>query len=463
MKKGEKDMTKGAILPQILLFALPLILGQLFQQLYNTFDTWCVGNFVGKNSFSAVGTVGSITNMLIGFAGGFSTGAGVIISQYYGSGDKENVRKSVHTFILFMFILSIALSLLGVALTPFLIKIIKAPPEVAKEEYIYLTIYFSGISGLLLYNMGSAIFRAVGNSKLPFIFLVVSACLNIIMDLVFVIVLKMGTSGVALATIISQAISALLVLGALKITQSQVSFKFRELKINWKILSRIIFIGLPSAIQMAVTAFSNVFVQSYINQFGADVMGGWTAYNKVDQIIFLPMQCMGLAAMTFVGQNYGAGNIKRAKRGADISLLSALTSTLILVVPVITLAPHVVTFFINGEDEVIKYGTLFLRMLSPFYLLCCFNQVYSNALRGIGRSKEPMYVMLFSFVVARQIYLFVVSRFISNTIIPIAFGYPFGWLLCSTIITITYFISFRKEEKRLREDNRNTLEESDGI
>ena len=456
-------MTKGAILPQILLFALPLILGQLFQQLYNTFDTWCVGNFVGKNSFSAVGTVGSITNMLIGFAGGFSTGAGVVISQYYGSGDKENVRKSVHTFILFMFILSIALSLLGVALTPFLIKIIKAPPEVAKEEYIYLTIYFSGISGLLLYNMGSAIFRAVGNSKLPFIFLVVSACLNIIMDLVFVIVLKMGTSGVALATIISQAISALLVLGALKITQSQVSFKFRELKINWKILSRIIFIGLPSAIQMAVTAFSNVFVQSYINQFGADVMGGWTAYNKVDQIIFLPMQCMGLAAMTFVGQNYGAGNIKRAKRGADISLLSALTSTLILVVPVITLAPHVVTFFINGEDEVIKYGTLFLRMLSPFYLLCCFNQVYSNALRGIGRSKEPMYVMLFSFVVARQIYLFVVSRFISNTIIPIAFGYPFGWLLCSTIITITYFISFRKEEKRLREDNRNTLEESDGI
>ena len=463
MKKGEKDMTKGDILPQILLFTLPLILGQLFQQLYNTFDTWCVGNFVGKNSFSAVGTVGSITNMLIGFAGGFSTGAGVVISQYYGAGDKENVRKSVHTFILFMFILSIALSLLGVALTPFLIKIIKAPPEVAKEEYIYLTIYFSGISGLLLYNMGSAIFRAVGNSRLPFIFLVVSACLNIIMDLAFVIVLKMGTSGVALATIISQAISALLVLGALKITKSQVSFRFRELKINWKILSRIIFIGLPSAIQMAVTAFSNVFVQSYINQFGADVMGGWTAYNKVDQVLFLPMQCMGLAAMTFVGQNYGAGNIKRAKRGADISLLSALTSTLILVVPVITLAPHVVAFFINGEDEVIKYGTLFLKMLSPFYLLCCFNQVYSNALRGIGRSKEPMYVMLFSFVAARQIYLFVVSRFISNTIIPIAFGYPFGWLLCSTIITITYFISFRKEEKRLREDNRNTLEESDGI
>ena len=452
MKKGEKDMTKGAILPQILFFALPLILGQLFQQLYNTFDTWCVGNFVGKNSFSAVGTVGSITNMLIGFAGGFSTGAGVVISQYYGAGDKENVRRSVHTFILFMIILSLFLSIMGVALTPLLIKIIKAPPEVAKEQYSYLTIYFTGISGLLLYNMGSAIFRAVGNSKLPFAFLVVSAFLNIVMDLIFVIVLKLGTGGVALATIISQAISAILVIGALKMTKSPVSFTFRELKINWKILSRIIFIGLPSAIQMAVTSFSNVFVQSYINQFGADVMGGWTAYNKVDQIIFLPMQCMGLASMTFVGQNYGAGNIKRAKKGADIALLAALTSTLILIIPVVTLAPQVVHFFIAGEEEVINYGTLFLRMLSPFYLLCCFNQVYSNALRGIGRSKEPMYVMLFSFVFARQIYLFVVSRFISNTIVPIALGYPFGWILCSTIITITYLISFKKEERKLRED-----------
>lgn len=456
MKKGDMDMTKGAILPQILIFALPLILGQLFQQLYNTFDTWCVGNFVGKNSFSAVGTVGSITNMLIGFAGGFSTGAGVVISQYYGAGDKEKVRKSVYTSILFMAVLSAALSILGVALTPFLIRIIKAPPEVAAEEYIYLTIYFSGITGLLLYNMGSAIFRAVGNSRLPFIFLIVSSLMNITLDLVFVIALKMGTSGVAYATIISQGASAILVFIALKKTKSQVSFRFRELRIDWKILSRIIFIGLPSAIQMAVTSFSNVFVQSYINQFGADVMGGWTAYNKVDQLLFLPMQCMGLAGMTFVAQNYGADNIKRAKRGADITLVSAVTTTLVLVIPITVLAPQVVRFFINGE-EVIEYGTLFLRLLSPFYVLCCFNQVYSNALRGIGRSKTPMYVLLFSFVLARQIYLYIVSNYISNTIIPIAMGYPFGWILCSSIITVSYLVSFKKEEKKLCKDNGDCL------
>ena len=266
----------------------------------------------------------------------------------------------------------------------------------------------------------------------------------------------MGTGGVAYATIISQGASAILVFIALKKTKSQVSFRFRELRIDWKILSRIIFIGLPSAIQMAVTSFSNVFVQSYINQFGADVMGGWTAYNKVDQLLFLPMQCMGLAGMTFVAQNYGADNIKRAKRGADITLVSAVTTTLVLVIPIIVLAPQVVRFFINGE-EVIEYGTLFLRLLSPFYVLCCFNQVYSNALRGIGRSKTPMYVLLFSFVLARQIYLYIVSNYISNTIIPIAMGYPFGWILCSSIITVSYLVSFKKEEKKLCKDNGDGL------
>lgn len=185
-------------------------------------------------------------------------------------------------------------------------------------------------------------------------------------------------------------------------------------------------------------------------------MGGWTAYNKVDQLLFLPMQCMGLAGMTFVAQNYGADNIKRAKRGADITLVSAVTTTLVLVIPIIVLAPQVVRFFINGE-EVIEYGTLFLRLLSPFYVLCCFNQVYSNALRGIGRSKTPMYVLLFSFVLARQIYLFIVSNYISNTIIPIAMGYPFGWILCSSIITVSYLVSFKKEEKKLCKDNGDGL------
>ena len=453
MGRNTRDMTSGSILSQIVAFALPLMAGMLFQQLYNTFDTWCVGNFVGKNSFSAVGTVGSIINMLIGFANGFSTGAGVVISQYFGAQDKEKVEKSVHTFVAFMILLSIILTVVGVAMTPLMVKLVKSPEPVAREQRIYLTIYFSGISALLLYSMGASIFRAVGNSRLPFIFLVVSAFLNIIMDLVFVVVLKKGTAGVAVATVIAQALSSVMVLTALSRNTGVVRLRLSKLKIDWKILSRIIFIGLPSALQLALTSFSNVFVQSYINHFGADVMGGWTSFNKVDQLMFLPMQCMGLAAMTFVGQNYGAKNIRRARKGANTALLAAMTTSALFLIPIEIMAPRIVEFFIGQEEAlVIGYGTLFLRMLMPFQVLCCFNQVYSNSLRGIGRSKEPMFVMLFSFVFARQVYLFVMSRYISNTLIPIALGYPFGWVLCCCIITTTYIISFRKEEKRLDQE-----------
>ncbi|MGN1164314.1 MAG: MATE family efflux transporter [Candidatus Ornithospirochaeta sp.] len=457
MGRNTRDMTKGPILAHIVTFALPLMAGMLFQQLYNTFDTWCVGNFVGKNSFSAVGTVGSIINMLIGFANGFSTGAGVVISQFFGAQDKKNVEKSVHTFVSFMILLSLILTVVGVAMTPLMVRLVKSPPEVAVEQRIYLTIYFSGISALLLYSMGASIFRAVGNSRLPFIFLVVSSLLNIIMDLVFVVVLKKGTAGVAVATVVAQAISTMMVLTALTRSRTQVKLDWRKLKIDWKILKRIIFIGFPSAIQLALTSFSNVFVQSYINYFGADVMGGWTAYNKVDQLLFLPMQCMGLAAMTFVGQNYGAKDIRRARKGADTALAAAFSTSVLLLIPIEIMAPHVVEFFIGKEEAlVISYGTLFLRMLMPFQVFCTFNQVYANALRGIGRSKEPMFVMLFSFVLARQIYLFVMSRYISNTLIPIALGYPFGWVLCCTIITSTYVISFKKEERRLNQERSTT-------
>ncbi len=445
-KKTVLDMRKGSIFPLLIQFSLPILLGQLFQQLYNTFDTWCVGNFVGKNSFSAVGTVSSIINMLIGFAGGFSTGAGVVISQYFGSGDEEKVSRSVHTFIIFSLILSFIMTVLGILLVPVFINILGSPKEVATEQKIYLTIYFSGLVGLIFYNMGSAIFRAIGNSRLPFIFLVVSALLNIVMDLMFVISFNMGTSGVAWATIISQGISAVLVVIALFYTKSPVKVSLKKLCFDTKILRSIMLIGLPSAVQMAVTSFSNVFVQSYINYFGTDVMGGWTAYSKVDQLLFLPMQSLGLAAMTFVGQNIGAKNIKRAKDGANKALILGLIITALLILPVIYFAPRVVEFFISKDESgVIKYGTLFLRALSPFYILCTFNQVYGSSLRGAGESQKPMFIMLFSFVFSRQIYLYVMKNYISNTVLPIAMGYPFGWLMCSTLISICFFSYFSRQ------------------
>lgn len=443
------DMTRGNYYSLLFRFAVPILLGQLFQQLYNTFDTWCVGNYVGKNSFSAVGTISSIINMLIGFAGGFSTGASVVISQYFGANDEEKISRAVHTYVIFTLILCLIMTVLGLALVPFMVSLVGSPEEVTIEQKIYLSIYFSGITGLLIYNAGSSIFRAIGNSRLPFIFLVISAVLNIIWDMILVIKFNMGTSGVAYTTIFSQAVSAILVIIALLKTKSAVRISLKRMCFDFKILKSIVLIGLPSALQMSITSFSNVFVQSYINAFGSDVMGGWTAYTKVDQILFLPMQCLGMAAMTFVGQNIGANNIQRARKGANRALLMGLISTALLLIPIVISAPNVVTFFISeSEVDVIKYGTLFLRYISPFYILCTFNQVYGSALRGAGKSQIPMFIMLFSFVFFRQIYLFVVKNYISNTILPIAMGYPFGWIICSILITITYLLYFNKLQKR---------------
>ncbi|MBO4717607.1 MAG: MATE family efflux transporter [Spirochaetales bacterium] len=446
-KRSDMDMTSGPIVRQIITFALPLLFGSLFQQLYNTVDTWVVGNFVGKNSFSAVGTLSSATNLILSFFMGFSIGASVIISHYFGAKDDESVNRASHTFMAVTLILCLTLTLMGIAIIPLLLKIMKSPAEVAAEQRIYMTIYFAGISGLLIYNMGSAILRAIGDSTHSFIFLVVSASLNIILDLVFVIVFKMGTAGVAYATILSQGISALLVLRLLFTTSTSIKISVRKIRIDTMILRKIFKVGLPSALQMAITCFSNIFVQSYINFFGADVMGGWTSYIKVDQLVLLPMQSIAMGTQTFVGQNLGIMNTERARQGVRTSLYMSLVSTAVLIATVVPLAKIIVEIFIGSEEEgVILYGTMFLTYLTPAYLLPCFNQIYAGALRGSGRSSIPMMAMLFSFVLFRQIYLFIMAHFISNTIMPIALGYPAGWLVCSIIMVIAYKRNFTDEK-----------------
>jgi putative MATE family efflux protein len=446
-KKSDVDMTQGKITPMLVNFAIPLLLGFLFQQLYNTVDTWVVGNFVGKNSFSAVGTLSSTTNLIISFFLGFSSGASVIISHYYGAKDEENVSKTTHTFLAVTLLLCVVLTIFGIAMIPLLLRIMKSPAEVAAEQRIYLRIYFGGVSGLLLYNMGSGILRAIGDSSHPFIFLVISASLNIVLDLLFVIAFKMGTAGVAYATILSQAISAVLVLILLFRTNLSVKLRLKDIRIQGYILKKILRVGLPSAAQMSITCFSNVFVQSYINYFGADVMGGWTTYIKVDQLVLLPMQSIALGTQTFVAQNLGVGNTDRARKGVRSSLIISLVSTAALIALVIPLARQITEAFIGSEETgVIHYGTMFLTYLTPFYLLPCFNQIYGGALRGSGRSSIPMVAMLFSFVIFRQVYLFIMANFISNTVLPIVMGYPAGWLVCSASLFVAYRIFFTDQK-----------------
>jgi len=436
--RADVDMTQGSVVGHLIRFAFPLLLGNLFQQFYNMVDTWVVGNFVGNEAFSAVGSVGPIVNMLIGFFSGLASGAGVVISQYYGARRYDDVRRTVHTAIVMTLILGIVFTGLGLWMTPLMLRLMKTPAEVFPQSSAYLTIYFSGILGLFVYNMGAGVLRAVGDSRRPFYFLVVCAIMNVILDLLFVLAFHMGVRGVAWATILSQALSAVLVILALMKSDSCITLHWRSLGIHWDVLKQIIIIGIPAAIQMAITAFSNIFVQSYINFFGADCMSGWTAYSKIDQLLFLPMQSLALAGTTFVGQNLGSRQVDRAKKGVRIAALLAMGVTAVLIlVLILPAAPYLVSFF-NSKPAVIEYGTMFLRYISPFYILCCLNQIYGAALRGSGNSKATMVIMLASFVVFRQIYLYVVANFISNTILPIAMGYPAGWLLCSMITLIYY-------------------------
>ena len=435
--RRDVDMTQGSIFKLLLQFSLPLLAGNLFQQLYNMVDTWVVGNYVSNVAYSAVGTMGPIVNMLIGFFSGFASGAGVVISQYYGAKMMGKVRETVHTALVLTFIMGLVLTAAGLALIPTALRLIKMPDEALADATTYLSILFAGIMGLMVYNMGAGILRAVGDSRRPFYFLVVSACINIVLDLVFVIKLRMGVAGVAWATVIAQAVSAILVMTVLMGTESVVQVKLRWLRVNWSILKKIFTLGLPAAIQLAVTAFSNIFVQSYINFFGTDCMSGWTTYAKVDQLMFLPMQSIALASTTFVGQNLGKGNVDRAKAGVRTAVKMSLGITAIILIPLMVFAPQLTAFF-NDKPEVIEYGTLLLRLLSPFYLLCCLNQVYSSALRGAGNTRAPMVMMLLSFVLFRQVYLYIMANFIANQLIPIAMAYPAGWFVCSLANLIYY-------------------------
>ncbi len=438
--RRDVDMTEGNILRHIINFAIPLLIGNLFQQFYNMVDTWVVGNFVSGDAYSAVGNVGPIVNMLIGFFGGLASGAGVVISQYYGARREDDVHDAVHTAIVLTLVMGVLFTGLGIFMVPYLLKLMNMSDAIAKEASTYLTIYFSGILGLMLYNMGSGILRAVGDSRRPFYYLAVCACTNVVLDLLFVLVFKMGVTGVAYATIISQWVSAILIVITLLRTNSCIKVTVRDLKCHFGILKKILFVGIPAALQMAVTAFSNIFVQSYIFYFDSTIpscSAGWTTYSKVDQLLFLPMQSISLACTTFVGQNLGKCQIKRAEKGVHISVVLGVAFTLILMVPVLLFSPQIASFF-NDDSNTVANATLFLRWLTPFYVLCCFNQIYAGALRGSGNSRAPMVMMLLSFVLFRQVYLFAMSK-ICNEIIPIAMGYPAGWLLCSLLTTLYYY------------------------
>lgn len=441
-------MVTGVIWKQLLLFFFPIMLGSLFQQLYNTVDAIVVGKFVGTDALAAVGgSASNILNLLIGFFTGVSSGATVIISQYFGANDRDGVNRALHTAMLFALVGGAFIMVLGLIGTEFMLRLMDTPEDTIAGSALYLRIMFMGMVPNMVYNVGSAILRAMGDSKRPLYFLIVACLSNVVLDLVFVLVFKMGVAGVAWATVISQFLSAALVIITLMRSDNCCRMTLKALRINKIMLGKILKIGIPAAIQMAVTSFSNVFVQSYINHFGADCMGGWTAYSKIDQFLLLPMQSIALASTTFVGQNLGVNDVARAKKGVRTAILIAVGSTVVLMIPVLIFAEPLVAFF-NSKPEVVSYGSMLLRLISPFYVFCCINQILAGSLRGAGDSRSAMFIMLGCFVLFRQIYLYVMTNYITNTIVAVALGYPAGWMLCS-LITYVYFRFSNWEKYRI--------------
>ena len=436
MARTDLDMTRGNIWKHMIQFSVPMAIGLLFQQLYNTVDTLVVGQFVGQQAQAAVGSTGPIINTIVGFCAGLATGASVVISQRYGAHDDEGLSKVVHTTVALTFIVSAIATVLGQFIIEPMLRFMETPEDVMPESSVYLAIYFAGITGILFYNLGSGVLRAVGDSRRPLYFLIGSALLNTVLDLLFVLVFGMGVAGVALATVLAQILSAALILVTLTREKGAYGVRWKKLRIDGRSLRMILKLGLPSSIQSAVTAFSNVFVQSYINAFGSACMAGYGVYGKIDAFALIPVQSISMSSTTFVGQNWGANQPRRARDGVWTATVMSLVSTAVLGLLTFIFARPLMRFF-SPEPDVIEYGVQFIRIVTPFYLLFCFNQNYAGALRGVGDATMPTVIMLASFVVFRQIYL-AVTKAMGAGFVAVALAYPVGWVLCSALLILRY-------------------------
>ena len=436
MKKSSTDLTEGNILKLIIVFAMPILAGQVFQSLYNSVDSIVVGRFVGTTALAAVSTSADISRLLVGFFTGLSTGCGVLLARYFGAKNYERLHDAIHTSLAFSIMLGLAMAIVGIVATPWLLRLVDCPADVYAEAAVYLRIYLAGIFFTSLYNVGSGVLRAVGDSKSPFVYLVISSFMNIVLDLLFVVYLKMGVSGVAYATVISQVTSVGLVFRRLTRTNDVYKVTLSQLKVDKELLKEVIDIGLPSAIQTSLVSVSNLFVQRYINAFGSSAMAGIGAAKKIDRYVGLLAQSIGLSLTTFVSQNVGARKLDRAFD--SIKYCIALNFALIAAIgtPIYFFADKVVNIFIT-DPEAVSYGVGMISVMIPMYFLQSLNVLFSGATRGFGKARNVMLLSLSGMVVARQIFL-AVSMSINYDVTNVYVGYPVGWG-CSALAVFTYF------------------------
>lgn len=437
IESQKNPITEGSIWKQLLAFFFPILLGTFFQQLYNTVDAVVVGNFVGKEALAAVGgSTGTLINLLVGFFVGISAGGTVILSQYYGAGKADETERSVHTAIALSLSGGIVLTVLGLFFSGLALRVIHTPADIFGYALSYMRIYFLGMAGNLVYNISAGILRAVGDSRTPLYFLIFSSLLNLLLDLLFVLVFSLGVNGAALATILSQAVSAMLALYRLSRTGDIYRLSFRCIRFDLPILSSILKIGLPNGFQSVMYTLSNIIIQASINSFGTDVVASWTAYSKIDGLFWMIMSAFGIAATTFSGQNFGAGRYTRVRQSVRTGLLMSAVSSILLSGVLLAAGPAFYRLF-TKDPTVIDCGLTILRTLAPFYVTYIFIEILSGTIRGTGDSLIPTLITCIGICGTRVFWISaIVPRW--HDIRVVALSYPAAWIFTSFAFILYY-------------------------
>lgn len=428
---SQNRLTTGSVPRKMLLFALPIFLSNLFQQLYNAVDSLIVGQFIGQQALAAVSSSSSLILLLIGFINGVSLGAGVLIARFYGAEDEEHLERAVHTTLALGLAAGAVLTVLGVALSPLILHWMGTPADVIDNSILYFRVYFLGSIAVVLYNMGASILQSVGDSRSPMVYLILASLTNVVLDLLFVAVFRWGVGSAALATILSQILSASLAFRRLTRTRACYRVNWRRIRFEGPMLRQVVTLGIPSGVQSSVVSLANVIVQANINAFGSAAMAGCGAYSKIEGFAFLPVTCFALALSTFVSQNIGARRFDRVHQGMKFGLICSPVLAELIGVAIFTLAPFLIALF-NSDPTVVSFGVDDARTVSLFYCLLSFSHCCAGILRGMGRPVVPMAIMLCVWCALRITYITVTVHFIPD-IHVVYWAYPLTWAISSVL------------------------------
>lgn len=445
---AKNSITEGTIWKQLLIFFFPILLGTFFQQIYNTADAMVVGRFVGKEALACVGgSTAQIINLIVGFFVGLSSGATVVLAQYYGAKDENNVSRAMHTAAAFAIMGGLIITVLGIILTPQMLALLNTPENLMEGSALYLRIYFAGAIFVFIYNIGSGLLRAVGDSKRPLYFLIICCCLNIILDLVLVVGAHMGVAGVAVGTFISQGVSAILIIITLMRTKDMYQLKPKRIHIYGSIFKSLLHIGLPAGLESVLYTISNMIIQASLNSFGTDTVAAWTAYGKMDSMFWMVLSAFGISITTFVGQNFGARKYDRMRKSVRVCLGLAIGVSLILTLFFIFLGQYVFMLF-TTDTSVIDIGMGIMRIMLPGYTIYVFIEILAGALRGTGDVIIPMIITCGGICVLRVVWILIAMP-MRPQISTIIFSYPISWIITAVLFILYY--TFRQRQQIRRE------------